>query len=73
MNIPGTIKAIPQIVKDLHGMTGKITKKKTIQRKPKVYHYWFRFKQPITKEGNLKGWKGIWLPLNYINTNGIKV
>jgi len=30
-------------------------------------------KQPITNEGNLKGWKGIWLPLNYIDTDNIKV
>lgn len=69
MNIPGTIKAHPHVVPELQNMPGTITKKKTITiGETKEDHFWFKFKEPITKNGHLYGWTGIWLLMEFITT-----
>lgn len=72
------INEMNEIAEDLWNLTGYISEIEEIDNRvvreyygrsskecPDETHYRIKFDQPITKKGNLKGWKGMWLKKEY--------
>ena len=72
------INKCTQVVSELHGKVGTITKSSFTDRSESriFYHrtkeqcpdetlYWFQFDDPIKSESHLNGWEGVWVD----NTN----